>query len=186
MRHGTEGCGAAQASGHAAPGGSSDAGLGSCSGRAGETSGTVYGRVSSRGIGAVEGWVAVTCVVGSGVVLAVAASLFWLRSRRAMRAPRHEERGSEGPYRRPPDERVRRQSIRDHLRAMALVLGLVAGGSQIVYVGLYVELVSWQLGTGAPPEIQGDLFAFVLLVQATTLIGALASTRQALADHDRR
>jgi hypothetical protein len=45
--------------------------------------------------------------------------------------------------------------------------------SQLLYVGLYIELARWLLGAREAPRIAGDLFFWVFLVDATCVGGAL-------------
>lgn len=121
----------------------------------------------ARGIGDVQGWSAVEWVAGMGAGLIVAAGILWWRSRSFRDQPRvratYRTVGSPGSH------------VRSNLRALAGLLIAIFALTQLLYVGLYIELVQWLLGGREPPRISGDLFFWVLLVSGTCAGGAVYS-----------
>jgi hypothetical protein len=124
----------------------------------------------SRGIDYVEGWSAVAWVAGTGGGTLLAAFGFWLLAR-----TRRDRRATVASYRAEASAASRGA---DNARGLAVVLLVIALVSQLLYVGLYVELVRWRLGAPEPPRIVFGLFFWVLLVCATSVGGALAAAWQ--------
>lgn len=118
----------------------------------------------ARGLGIVEGWPAVAWVAGMGAAQLLTAGVLWLRSR-SFRGTR----AVPPVYRTAPDERRRGKNA----RGLAIVMISLCALSQLLYVGLHVELVQWLLGGRGRPHIEGDLFFWVFLVNGSCVIGAL-------------
>lgn len=110
-------------------------------------------------MGTVEGWPAVAWVAGLGAGVILAASILWVRARALRESPA-----------KPPTYRTvgtgggNRAS---QVRGLALVLVAIGLLSQLLYVGLYVELARWLLGARERPHMEGDLFFWVFLVDIT-------------------
>ncbi len=119
----------------------------------------------ARGIGDVTGWPAVAWVAGMGAATLLSAGVLWLRARsirdQPAELPTYRTAGSPGS---------RRAS---ELRGLAVVLVGLCVISQLLYVGLWLELVQWLLGDRDVPRITGDLFFWGLLVNGTSVGGAL-------------
>jgi hypothetical protein len=113
----------------------------------------------ARGIDVVEGWPAVAWVAGMGAGLLLTAGVLWLRSRSFRDEPAvlpgYRSAGADGS-RRGAD-----------MRALAVLMVSLCVLSQLLYVGLYVELVQWLLGAREQPRIVIALFFWVLLVNGT-------------------
>lgn len=119
----------------------------------------------AHGTDFVEGWPAVAWVAGTGVGLLLTAGVLWLRSR-SLRG----RRAALASYR--TEETIASQDAQS-ARALAVLMVTLCVASQLLYVGLYVELVRWLLGAHEPPRIVFGLFFWVLLVCATSAGGAL-------------
>jgi hypothetical protein len=120
----------------------------------------------ARGVGEVEGWPAVASVAGLGVVMLVAAGVLLWRARSLADQPRTASvyrGGAAGSQR------------ASNVRGLAVILLALCVVSQLLYTGLYVEVVRWLLGATEPPWISGDLFFWVVLVDGTCVAGALLS-----------
>ena len=113
----------------------------------------------TRGIGDVEGWPAVAWVAGMGATLLLTAGILWLRARsfrdHAPTLPTY--RTVEAPG----------SNMGSEARSLAIILVVICGVSQLLYVALYIELAQWLLGARERPRLSGDLFFWVLLVNGT-------------------
>jgi hypothetical protein len=111
-----------------------------------------------RGSDYVEGWPAIAWVAGTGAGLLLTAGLLWLSSYAfpattpVLASYRTEARG---PGR------------REDLRGLAVLLVALCVITQLLYVGLYIELVQWRLGARQPPRVFSQIFFWVFLVDAT-------------------
>jgi len=119
----------------------------------------VYARRMSRGIDVVEGWPAVAWVAGMGAGLLLTAGVLWLRSRSF-----HDTPAVLPSYR---TEGTKGSSEGAEMRSGAFLLVLLSALSQLLYVGLYIELAQWMLGAREPPSIVIGLFFWVILVTGT-------------------
>ena len=119
----------------------------------------------ARGIGDVEGWRAVAWVAGMGFSVMLVAGVLWYRARSLRDEPRQV-----ATYRTVGREGSRRAS---DLRGLVTVLVGVGALSQLLYLGLYVELVQWLFDAPESPRISGDLFFWVVLVNETCAAAAL-------------
>ena len=102
-------------------------------------------------------------VAGLGGALVLFAGILWIRSRCFRDAPEQH-----ATYR---EAGTPRSNDAAEVRALAVILLVVCFFSQLLYVGMYVELVLWLLGAREKPRIEGDLYAWVLLI-AVTCAGA--------------
>lgn len=131
---------------------------------------SAYARGVSRGIDVVEGWAAVAWVAGVGAGLLLTAGVLWLRARSLRDEPAvlpgYRSAGAVGSY------------GRANVRALAVLMVALSIVSQLLYVGLYVELVRWSLGAREPPSIVIGLFFWVLLVTGTSAGASLYSAWQ--------
>lgn len=113
-----------------------------------------------------SGWPAVAWVSGLGAALLVGAGIVYLRARgirdRAASLPSYRSEGHKG-------------SNAGGLRDLAFVLLFLFAISQLLYLGLYIELVGWLLGGRDSPRIFSELFFWVLLIFGTFLGGAMYS-----------
>ncbi len=117
----------------------------------------------SRGVGTVVGWKAIAWVAGTGLALLVPSVVFYFRVRSERGRSRRDD-----AYRSAPA-----QTSDDDFRLAMLLATLVV--SQLLYVGVYIEAVAWLSGIGAPPSIHFDLFAWVVLIAFSVILGAVAS-----------
>jgi len=117
----------------------------------------------SRGAGTIEGWPAVAWVAGTGLALLIPALVFYVRVRRERSRARADD-----AYRSVPT-----QGSDDDFRLVMLLLTLVV--SQLLYVGVYIEAAGWIWRKTAPPNIQFDLFAWVVLIVFSVVLGAVVS-----------
>jgi hypothetical protein len=113
----------------------------------------------ARGIGDVEGWPAVEWVAGMGAVVLLTAGFLWYRARsfhdRPAVPPTYRVAGAPG------------SSDGGELRAISLLVVAIGMASQLLYLGVYLELAQWLLGARERPRLSGDLFFWVLLVNGT-------------------
>jgi hypothetical protein len=119
----------------------------------------------AREVGDLEGWVAVGAVAGLGLVMLLgAAALAWrARSPRDRPAVVASYRTAARPG----------SADASYTRGLAwLLLGLCAL-TQLVYLGLYVEVVAWLAQAGPPPRIDATVYFWVLLVDGSCTGGAL-------------
>ena len=119
----------------------------------------------ARGVGDIYGWPAVEWVAGMGLAMLLTGGILYLRSRsfrdRPPEAATYRSAGSPGS-----DEGA-------EMRATAIVIIAIGALSQLLYVGLYFELVCWLFGARERPRLTGDLFVWVLIVDATCAGAAL-------------
>jgi len=113
----------------------------------------------------IDGWSAVACVAGAGAVLLVVAGTLWLRSlwlpdARAEQ-PTYRSKGSAGSHE------------ASEARAMALILVALCVVTQVLYVGMYWELLLWLRGGWREPQVVAGLLFWVLLIDGTSAVGAL-------------
>jgi hypothetical protein len=118
-----------------------------------------------HGVDVIEGWAAVACVAGVGGGLLLTAGVLSLRSRSL-----RDDRSVPATYRTEGEEGSSRGRNTRELALVMVVLGVL---SQLLYVGLYVELAGWLLGAKEPPSVVIALFFWVLLAAATSAGAAL-------------
>jgi hypothetical protein len=113
----------------------------------------------ARGIDVVEGWPAVAWVAGMGAGLLLTAGLLWLRSRSFRDEPAvlpgYRTKGADG------------SSKGAEMRAGAVLMVVLCVLSQLLYIGLYIELAQWLLGAREQPSIVIGLFFWVILITGT-------------------
>lgn len=119
----------------------------------------------ARGIDLVEGWPAVAWVAGMGAGLLLTAGVLWLRARSFRDEPAvlpgYRTVGAVG------------STKGEDCRAAAVFMVLLCVLSQLLYVGLYIELAQWLLGEREQPSIVIGLFFWVALVTGTFAGGSL-------------
>jgi len=113
----------------------------------------------ARGIGDIEGWPSVALVAGMGAGLILSAGVLWLRARwlrdQSAVLPSYRTVGTPASYE------------ASNARALAWLLIGLCVVSELLYVGVYIELGQWLLGAKEPPRIVGDIFFWVLLINGT-------------------
>jgi hypothetical protein len=113
----------------------------------------------ARGIGEIDGWPAVEWVAGLGLAMVLAAGIVYLRSRSFRDTPpeaaTYRSAGSPGSNR------------GAETRTTAIAILAIGVLSQLLYVGLYFELVCWLFGARERPRMTGDLFFWVFVIDAT-------------------
>lgn len=121
----------------------------------------------ARGVGEIQGWPAVAWVAGCGAVLLLLAGVLYWRARshrdKPATLPTYRSAGAAGSTR------------AANLIGLAIILVLLCAVTQLLYVGLYIELAQWLLGAREPPRISGDLFFWVLIIDVTCAGGAAYS-----------
>jgi hypothetical protein len=115
--------------------------------------------------GNVVGWPAVLWVAGMGAGLLLSAAVLWiraatLRDRPAVRAT-YRTTGTPGSDR------------ASEARACAILLVVLFVLSQLLYIGVHIELLEWLLTGRDRPLLSPHLFFWVFLVNATCAGGAL-------------
>jgi len=113
----------------------------------------------SRGPDYVEGWPAIAWVGGTGAGLLLCAGVLW-----AVSYAFPAETAELASYR---TEARSGSGRRETLRGLAILLVALCVLTQLLYVGLYIELVQWRLGARQPPRVFVQLFFWVFLVDAT-------------------
>jgi hypothetical protein len=122
----------------------------------------------ARGPGDIHGWYAVGWVGGLGAALLLGAAIVFVRARwlPAVEA-KHASYRSEGV-----SEDDRASTLRG-AGVFCIVLSVLV---QLLYAGMYIELVRWLRGTGDPPHVDATGFFWVFIIIGSAGLGAVWSS----------